>query len=144
MLIALLAFASCNSDDEPTNLAENAVGTYDGYTNASCAYFSDMVAANQTVAITSAELNKVNISYRSDSWGTFTIDAAELSGSEGNIHISGTGKTMMSHAGNEAKEYDCAVEGTIAGNDLSLSIVCPAVMGGLSIAFHTGDVPSAE
>ena len=104
MLVAMVALASCGSNDEPTSLAEKAVGSYNGFTTASCTYFSNMVADNQSIAMTSTEFNKVNISYQSDSWGTFTINGAELSGNEENIRISGSGKTMMGNAGNAA--YD--------------------------------------
>lgn len=142
MLMIILALSSCSSDNEPINLAESATGSYQGYTNASCAYFSGMVADNQTVSLTSTELNKVNISYQSETWGNFTINSAELTGSDGNIHLSGTGKSVMAHAGNAAKEYDCTVEGTIIGKNLELTISCPAVMGGLKIEFKQGEIPA--
>ncbi len=142
MLIALLTFSSCSNEDEPTNLADNATGTYSGYTVASCAYFSNMASDNQTLTITSSETNKVNIKYVSDTWGTITVDDADLSGSDSNILVAGSGKTLMGHAGNEAKEYDCTVEGTIVGKTLSLTFSCPTIMGGLKIEFKQGDVPA--
>lgn len=135
------SLASCSSDDEPANLAEGAIGSFSGYTVASSTYFSGMVSADQTVAITSTEANKVNISYVSDTWGTITIDGAELTGSEGNILISGTGKSEMSHAGN-TREYDCTASGTLSGKDLSLTFSCPTVMGGLKIEFKQGEIPA--
>lgn len=138
----IFALSSCGSDDEPKNLAENAVGSYPGYTNASCAYFSGMVADNQSVTVTSSEPNKINISYESDSWGNFTISNASLSGTDGKILISGSGKSVMAHAGNEAKEYECAVEGTLNGKNLSLTFSVPAVMGGLKIEFMQGEIPA--
>lgn len=141
LLTILITLASCSSDDEPKNLAENAAGNYTGYTVASCSYFSNMVSTNQTVKLTSTELNKVNISYASDTWGTITINGADLSGDEGNLSIKGSGKSQMSHAGNTS-EYDCTVEGTLIGKDLSLTFSCPQVMGGLKIEFKQGDVPA--
>lgn len=141
--VIMMAFvSSCSSDDEPANLADGATGRYNGYTVASCQYFSNMVAADQVVTITSSEVNKANISYTSDTWGTMTIDGAELSGSAGSILIKGTGKSSMAHAGNSAQEYDCTVEGSLVGNDLSLTFSCPQVMGGLKIEFKQGDIPA--
>lgn len=143
LLTILITLASCSSDDEPKNLAENATGNYTGYTVASCNYFSNMVSTDQTVKLTSTELNKVNISYESDMWGTITINGADLSGDEGNLSIKGSGKSQMSHAGNTS-EYDCTVEGTLIGKDLSLTFSCPQVMGGLKIGFKQGDMPTDE
>lgn len=142
LLMMMLAFAACSSDDEQTNLAAGATGNYDGYTVASCNYFSNMVAADQVVKLTSSEVNKVNISYESDTWGTITIDNADLSGSEGNITIKGDGKSLMGHAGNAASEYECSVEGTLIGKELALTFSCPQIMGGLKIEFKQGDVPA--
>lgn len=142
LLMSLLAFTSCSSDDEPANLASELTGNYAGYTVASCGYFSDMVASDQSVTITSTEINKVDISYQSDTWGTVTINGAELKGSEGNIHISGIGKSEMSHAGYSAKEYECSVDGTLSGHNLELTFTCAAVMGGLKIVFSQGDIPA--
>ncbi|MFG6386389.1 MAG: calycin-like domain-containing protein [Muribaculaceae bacterium] len=143
LLVIMMAFvSSCSSDDEPKNLAAETTGRYTGYTLASCQYFSNMAASDQVVTITSSEVNKVNISYTSDTWGTMTIDGADLSGGAGSILIKGAGKSSMAHAGSAAKEYDCTVEGSLVGNDLSLTFSCPQVMGGLKIEFKQGDIPA--
>ncbi len=142
LLIALLSLASCSSDDKPTNLANETVGSYKGFSVASSSYFSNMIANNQEVTISTNEINKVNISYQSDTWGTITISGSDLTGSEGNVHISGAGKSVMAHAGSEAKEYDCTVSGTLIGKTLNLTFSCPAVMGGLKIEFKQGEIPA--
>lgn len=142
LLMVIFALASCSGDDAPANLAEEAIGQYSGYSNASSGYFSGMIADGQTVNITSSEMNKVDISYRSETWGTITINGAVLTGTEGNLHIAGTGKSVMAHAGNEAKEYDCTVEGTLIGKELGLTFSCPTVMGGLTIEFREGSIPA--
>lgn len=141
LLAVLTAFASCSSDDEPTNLATETTGTYSGYTVAGSNYFSSMVSANQSVTITSSELNKANISFVSSTWGTITITDADLTGSTGNVVISGSGKSVMGHAGSSS-EYDCTATGTLVGKDLALTFKCPQVMGGLTIEFKQGDIPS--
>jgi len=140
-LVMLMILVSCHSDDEPKNLAPEASGIYTGYTVASCNFFSSMVTNDQIVKMSSSELNKVNISYESDTWGTITINNADLFGNDGNIHISGSGKSIMYHAGN-ANEYDCNVDGVLIGKDLSLSFSCPQVMGGLKIEFKQGEIPA--
>lgn len=141
LLMIICALTSCSNDDDPVNLAEAAAGTYTGYTEASAAYFSGMVSDGQTVTVTNADFNKVNIRFVSDTWGTITIDNAELTGSEGNISISGKGKSEMTHAGN-TKEYECNVTGTLIGKNLELTFACPAVMGGLKIEFRQGAIPA--
>ncbi len=143
LAVITMTFASCSSDDDPQNLAAGISGKYTGYTVASCSYFSNMVAADQTVTLSSSELNKVNISFTSDTWGTITINNADLSGSEGNLIIKGSGKSQMSHAGTSASEYDCTVTGSLVGGDLALTFSCPQVMGGLKIEFVQGDVPAS-
>lgn len=142
LLAVMLVAASCSSDDQPTNLAAEAIGDYAGYTVASCNYFSGMVASDQNVTITSSEVNKANISYQSSTWGTITIDGAVLTGSEGNVQISGTGKSVMGHAGSAANEYECTVVGALVGKSLQLTFSCPAVMGGLKIEFKQGEIPA--
>lgn len=142
LALAMFALSSCSNNDEPENLADSAVGNYSGYTVASCAYFSNMAADNQSVTISSSEINTANISFVSDTWGSFTIGNATLSGSGDNVVISGSGKCSMAHAGSQPKEYDCTVEGSVAGKILALTFSCPTVMGGLSIEFRQGDVPA--
>lgn len=142
LLMAVITLASCSSNDDPTNLAPETAGVYSGYTVASCSYFTNMVSSRQDVTITTTELNRINVSYQSDTWGTITISNAELSGTEGNIYISGTGKSVMGHAGDAAKEYDCQMEGTLVGKKLELTFSCPAIMGGLTIEFKQGDIPA--
>lgn len=141
MLLVLFTLAAC-SDDDPKNLAESAVGNYSGYTVASCAYFSDMAADKQNVTITTSEVNKINISYQSPTWGTVTIEGADLNGTEDNLRFIGSGTSLMSHAGNEAKEYACSAEGSLNDKKLELTFSCPAVMGGLKIVFRQGEIPA--
>lgn len=143
LCVALMSLAACSSnDDEPKNLAAEAAGNYTGYTVASTQYFSNMVAADETVAITAAENSKVNISFVSDTWGTITITDAEVTGSGSNLHIAGTGKSVMGHGGAATKEYVCNVEGSLVSKNLELAFDCPAVMGGLKIEFKQGDIPA--
>lgn len=143
ILSAFLLLSSCSSDDDIKNLSENAAGSYDGYAVASCQYFSNMVSSGQTLKITGASnANEINIAYTSDTFGTFTIDNASVSGTADNISIAGTGKTLMGHAGSEPKEYECSVSGTIVNGDLSLTFSAPSIMGGLNITFAQGDIPA--
>lgn len=144
LLLALICFSACSDNDDPQNpvdLAQTAKGTYHGYTVANAAYFSNMVADNQTILITPAEENKVNISFVSDTWGTFTINGATLSASGTVINIAGSGKTQMGMDGN-INQYDCTIAGTLVGGELSLTFTVPSVMRGLTIQFKQGDIPS--
>lgn len=142
LLGVMLGMASCSGDDEPANLSEKVVGNYEGYAVASCQYFSNQVSADQKLTIIPSEINKVDISYVSLTWGTITIEGASLSEANGSIAISGSGKSLMGHAGSEAKEYECNVAGTLNSGNIELTFSCPAIMGGLNIEFKQGEIPA--
>ena len=134
LLLASAALASCSDKDDVTNPAEGLAGQYEGYTTASCAYFPNQVATDQTVTVSSsATLGKINISFESSTWGTITIDDATVAQSGSEKTFYGEGKSLMGHAGGEAKEYVCTASGKFTGGELQASFSIPAVMGGLTI-----------
>lgn len=143
MLPMLMVAASCNSDDSPSaNLSKEVVGTYEGYTAASCAYFSDNMSAGQTVTVTEgSENNKVNINYISSTWGTVSVTDAVVAESTQGYIISGNGKWSMGMNGNTS-EYDCTATGTVKSGETQFTFSAPGVMGGLTVTFNTGDMPS--
>lgn len=59
--------------------------------------------------------------------------------------VKGDGTTKMGMNGN-MKDYDCHFEGSIDPEKVSptFTFSVPAVMGGLSIVFLTGDMPATE
>lgn len=143
LLLTSVAFASCSdSDDSEKDLAKEIAGQYNGYTVASCAYFSNQVSSNQKLAISSTEINKVNVDYASDSWGTISIPDASVIKSGNEYVITGTGTSVMGMQGNGSKEYVCNLSGKIINGTVDFTFTCPAVMGGLNIAFMQGVIPA--
>jgi hypothetical protein len=142
MLFAAIFAASCSSDKENDNPAQEIAGKYEGYTNAGCAYFSNTVTADQTVVLTATDVDKVNVSYTSDTWGTFTINNATVSRDGTACKIVGNGSTLMGHAGSAANEYQCSITGSVEGGIAEFTFSCPSVMGGLTISFSQGEIPA--
>jgi hypothetical protein len=141
MLLVAIFAASCSSDKENENPAQEIAGKYEGYTSASCAYFSGTVTDDQTVVLTAADADKVNVSYTSDTWGTFTINDATVVRDGAACKIVGDGTTLMGHAGSAANEYQCSLTGSVEGGVAEFTFSCPSVMGGLKIEFKTGTAP---
>ncbi|MDE6188359.1 MAG: calycin-like domain-containing protein [Duncaniella sp.] len=143
LLLTSVAFASCSdSDDSEKDLAKEIAGQYDGYTVASCAYFSNQVASGQKLSITSTEINKVNVDYASDSWGTISIPDATVVKSGNEYVITGSGTSVMGMQGSGSKDYVCNLNGKIINGTADFTFTCPAVMGGLNIAFMQGEIPA--
>lgn len=141
-LCALAAnFQSCKDDnDEPKiSPAAEIAGNYEGYSEASCAYFQGQYSDGDKVTITEIDDNHAKIEYTSTEFGSVTVDNAEITGNS-TYTITGNGKCLMGMGGN-VKEYDCNVSGTVSGKDADLKFVCPAVMGGFTLNFLTGTLP---
>ena len=145
VLVALCAIA-CSDNDDEISVSTGVTGSYDGYVIASCAYFQNSASDGQTVVITASGTagDRVNISYVSDTWGTFTFTDAAVTLNGGVYTIAGSGTTEMGHAGN-ISTYDCTVEATLDSNKAITSLVfsIPTVMGGTTVTFVQGDMPVA-
>ncbi len=133
-LLAISAgFTACSDDDDEEVVAEVAslAGTYTGYSDVSCAYFTEYYTDDESVVI--SEDN--TITYTSSTWGTCTIDIVV----DGN---SFTGEGSFTMKGNE---YDATVEGTITStSDFEITFSVPSVMGGVKIVLRPGTAPVAE
>lgn len=126
--------------------AENIIqGTYNGYTEAESAYFSGMMSDSQKIVITNNNDNTYKVAYSSEIWGETNIEAATVKYSDGKFFISGNGTTKMGMNG-DIKEYDCSFDGSIdsAKKNPTFTFSVPTAMGGLSIKFHSGDMPSSN
>lgn len=144
-LAATFAFTACSdNDDEPVNLGAEVASSYQGYTVASCRYFANQVAPDQTVKLSTVadNYNAVDVDFTSDTWGQFSIKNAEVSKSGDVYVISGTGTSTMG-MGENINEYNCTLAGTVNGGVATFTFSCPAVMGGLSVEFLQGDIPAS-
>lgn len=148
IFLAILAImTSCSSDDNDpvaTNLGGEVAGSYSGYTSAAATYFTDMINVDQTIVLVDANNNTVNLTYKSEDWGTFTFSKLPITVSNGEYSIEGEGTTVMGMDVTTQKNYTCTVSATISKDKKTTTYVfkVPTVMGGLVITFTNGDAPA--
>lgn len=120
-------------------------GSYEGWTNASCAYFESMTAENQTITLSANNDGTFTLAYTSDTWGEFSFTSISATEANGTYTLSGEGTTQMGMNGN-VSEYPCTLSGSIdkSKENVSFTFTVPGVMGGLTITFTLGDMPAAN
>lgn len=141
MLSAAVFMMACDKDENGSKTVDFA-GSYDGYTLASCNYFQNMISADETVVITKNTDGSASVSFTSATWGTFTITDAQASISGNVCSLSGSGQTQMGMGGSTSA-YDCTFTAEIKSQtDARMEFSIPAVMGGMTLTFQTGDAPA--
>lgn len=144
-VMAALAAMSCNPVEEIKPATEVA-GTYSGWSKAEFQYSpTPMVSNTQTLTVTAEEGGEtVAVSYTSDTWGTFTVTGAAVTGTDGTYTVTGSGKTVMGMSADSQSEYDCTLSATIkSADDFTFTFDIPAVMGGLKITVQPGEAPAS-
>lgn len=145
-IVAMLpmAIASCDKEKEETTPSTSVdvtkvVGTYEGYTLASSAYFQNNFTVDESVAIAKSGDKTVDITFASGTWGTTTVTNATVSASGSRYSVSGTGTCLMAGMGGQERSYDCTLTADIASTtDATVTVSLPAVMGGTNVVFKTG------
>lgn len=141
MLSAAVFMMACDKDENGSKTVDFA-GSYNGYTLASCNYFQNMISADETVVITENTDGTASVSFTSATWGEFTITDAQASISGDICSLSGSGQTQMGMNGNTST-YDCTFTAEIRSqDDARMEFSIPAVMGGMTLTFQTGDAPA--
>lgn len=141
MLSAAVFMMACDKDENGSKTVDFA-GSYNGYTLASCNYFQNMISADETVVITKNTDGTATVSFTSATWGTFTITDAQASISGNVCSLSGSGQTQMGMGGSTSA-YDCTFTAEIKSQtDARMEFSIPAVMGGMTLTFQTGDAPA--
>lgn len=141
MLSAAVFMMACDKDENGSKTVDFA-GNYDGYTLASCNYFQNMISADETVVITENTDGTATVSFTSATWGEFTITDAQASVSGDVCSLSGNGQTQMGMGGSTSV-YDCTFTAEIKSQtDARMEFSIPAVMGGMTLTFQTGDAPA--
>lgn len=138
-MLGLALLCSC-SDDDKSAPAREVAGSYAGYTVAACAYFSQ-TDGGQSVELTAVSDSRVNVNYESDTWGTFTVEGADVTERGGVYVLAGSGTSVMGMAG-KTNEYQCEFSGTVSEGTPEFTFTVPAVMGGLTVTFHPGEAPA--
>ena len=123
--------------------AYEVAGSYEGYPTASCSFFSNSVEENQTVKLSYKADNEVSLSYTSPTWGEVTVETVKVKSENRGYSLEGTGICKMTnpHSGQQ-QEHPCTFTGNIA-EKATMTFVVEDVMGGLTIAFHEGEMPVA-
>lgn len=141
MLSAAVFMMACDKDENGSKTVDFA-GNYDGYTLASCNYFQNMISPDETVVITKNTDGSASVSFTSATWGEFTITDAQASVSGDICSLSGSGQTQMGMGGSTSA-YDCTFTAEIKSQtDARMEFSIPAVMGGMTLTFQTGDAPA--
>lgn len=141
MLSAAVFMMACDKDENGSKTVDFA-GNYNGYTLASCNYFQNMISPDETVVITKNTDGTATVSFTSATWGTFTITDAQASVSGNVCSLSGSGQTQMGMGGSTSA-YDCTFTAEIKSQtDARMEFSIPAVMGGMTLTFQTGDAPA--
>ena len=141
MLSVAALMMGCDKDENGPKTIEFA-GSYKGYTLASCNYFQNMISPDETVVITKNTDGSASVSFTSATWGTFTITDAQASISGNVCSLSGSGQTQMGMGGSTSA-YDCTFTAEIKSQtDARMEFSIPAVMGGMTLTFQTGDAPA--
>lgn len=141
MLSAAVFMMACDKDENGSKTVDFA-GSYNGYTLASCNYFQNMISADETVVITENTDGTATVSFTSATWGEFTITDAQASINGNVCSLSGSGQTQMGMNGNTST-YDCTFTAEIKSQtDARMEFSIPAVMGGMTLTFQTGDAPA--
>lgn len=141
MLSAAVFMMACDKDENGSKTVDFA-GNYDGYTLASCNYFQNMISPDETVVITKNTDGSATVSFTSATWGEFTITDAQASVSGNVCSLSGSGQTQMGMGGSTSA-YDCTFTAEIKSQtDARMEFSIPAVMGGMTLTFQTGDAPA--
>ena len=141
MLSAAVFMMACDKDENGSKTVDFA-GSYNGYTLASCNYFQNMISGDETVVITENTDGSATVSFTSATWGTFTITDAQASISGNVCSLSGSGQTQMGMGGSTSA-YDCTFTAEIKSQtDARMEFSIPAVMGGMTLTFQTGEAPA--
>lgn len=141
MLSVASIMMACDKEDSGSKTVDFA-GSYKGYTLASCNYFQNMISPDETVVITKNTDGSASVSFTSATWGTFTITDAQASISGNVCSLSGSGQTQMGMGGSTSA-CDCTFTAEIKSQtDARMEFSIPAVMGGMTLTFQTGDAPA--
>lgn len=141
MLSAAVFMMACDKDENGSKTVDFA-GSYNGYTLASCNYFQNMISADETVVITENTDGTASVSFTSATWGEFTVTDAQATVNGDLCTLSGSGQTQMGMGGSTSA-YDCTFTAEIKSQtDARMEFSIPAVMGGMTLTFQTGDAPA--
>ena len=118
-------------------------GTYEGYTDADCAYFQNRYTDDESLKMTANGDGTLAVVFESATWGTFRVAKAAVTKDGDQYEFTGDGTVSMG-MGDNVKDYAFTMTGTsnAAKDDFSIAFNAPAVMGGLTITLLPGKAPA--
>lgn len=138
-LLTTTCMVACN--DGSVFSVGDIAGNYEGYILSSCAYFQNNCTTGEAISISENTDGTATVSFVSDSWGEFSIPNARMGETDGAYSLSGDGKAQMGMEGN-ITSYDCSFTAVIHSKEKAqMRFEVPAVMGGFSVVFSTGEAP---
>lgn len=133
----------CSDDEKSINLAQEAAGSYNGYTSARFAYSATpIVTPKETLTIADKGDSKADVTLTSSTWGVFRLTDVPVSAAGNGYAMKGSG-TVSLLSGHGAGTYDFTLEGTVeAGRKNPVFVASLSIMGGTTITFQEGDAPA--
>lgn len=116
-------------------------GTYNGYTDADCAYFQDRYTNNESLKMTANGDGTLAVAFESATWGTFNVAKATVTKAGDEYTFTGEGTVSMG-MGNNTNDYPFTMTGTCNATKDAYSVAfnTPAVMGGLTVTLLPGSI----
>ncbi|MBQ3634102.1 MAG: hypothetical protein II951_00590 [Bacteroidales bacterium] len=122
-------------------------GSYGTYSKANSKYFSDMLTEEKANCLSLKAVengSKVSVSFSSEKWGTFSVEAATVSKEGDKYVIEGNGSCEMAGMSGQVSTYEVSVKGTINGKSTVVDFSIPAVMGGTTVSVYNDSMPTTE
>lgn len=122
-----------------SNLIPAVSGTYEGTTTAEFPYSSvPMVTENESLSIVGKADGTCMLNFASADWGTTEALLTVVKEADGTYTLTGEGTSAMAMGGGTPNEYTCTVNGTVAADKSTCSMVLSLpIMGGTTLTFTT-------
>lgn len=141
MSLAVLLFMAACGEKESVSTVADIAGNYNGYVLASCAYFQNRCSTGESITVSANDDGTAKVVLKSDSWGELVVPNARMSEENGIYTLSGNGNATMG-MGDNVSSYECSFSAVVNSKDKAqMKFEIPAVMGGFTIDFATGDAP---
>ena len=129
----------------PTVIADYAVGDHTVYTEVLFTYISTPYTfVDETVSITKASDETVDVSYSNDTWGDWMVSGATVTATSSGYTLEGTGTAAVASHSGGTSEYECTLTATLDSDGTITELVFSAeFMGTTTITCYEADAPAA-
>lgn len=129
----------------PTVTADYVVGDHTVYTEVMFTYISTPYTfVDETISITKAGDESVDVTYSNDTWGDWTVSGATVTATSSGYTIEGSGTAAVASHSGGTSEYDCTLTATLdADGTITELVFTAAFMGTTTITCYEADAPAA-